>query len=333
EARADIAAIQLEANQRQQEFLGWYTSPDGFGGVRVDDAFLLGFLAVFPTEDLSLFAHWGSLPDPPDPPDTPDPPDPPDTPDPPDLPDPPDTPDPPDAPDPPDPPVAPTTPTIPETPSSPETPSEPGGPTSRTREAQGTSSALSSPSAPGPTESTPTAPQDEPQSPSEADRTSQHAAQVILDQMVPLSNLLPTATPFISLGQSPESWSVGNGALCLAGLAEAALVLATYLRRFRRGLASANKMVRLLRALVISLPILALIATGFSSSFAKPAVFFDTASPAIIMLFGIQQMVFFSLRQAEKATMAEGVRDKRFRMVERFEAKKDKSSFKVHKKS
>jgi hypothetical protein len=312
EVRTDIAAIQVEADKREQEFLGWYTSPDGFGGVRVDNAFLLGFLSVFPAENLSLFAHWGASTNVPEPPDQPD------------------------LPDSPDLPVEPIAPEIPETPNTPNLPAAPSkpdesvaDPAELTLGAQDVSSALSRPPTLNLTKDAFTTPQNEPQGPNGADRANQAAVQTVIDQIVPLSGLFTGTASFVGLGQSPESWSFGNGALCLMGLAEAALVLGTYLRRIRRRTTSANKMALLLRGLVVCLSLIALTATGLSSSFAKPAVFLDAASPAIVMLFGIQQVVFFSLRQAEKTAVAEGVRRKRFRALRRLEGS---GNSKVHKK-
>jgi hypothetical protein len=69
-----LAELRTPAADEGQEFLGWYTNPDGMGGLRVDDPDSLAYLGSFPTGNLSLYAHW-STPTPPEDPEDPEDPD------------------------------------------------------------------------------------------------------------------------------------------------------------------------------------------------------------------------------------------------------------------
>ena len=297
--RTDIAAINEVINMGESEFLGWYTSPNGHGGNRVDAPEKPSYLGSFPSRSISLFAHFKVL-EPFEPTDPVEPTEPTD-------------------------PTGPTDPAVPNNPDAPDSqeeqdlPDPPGGgqnspPLSATGQQESAWRALSS--------SGTSSPAPDSQQGSEDDGSADGQATDADSQVLPedkTPTIFPQEEVLAVLQKSPEGWSYGNALVSLLIMVQATYAIGRFFYQSRRNQLNLWGKNFLLRIVALGIGLVAVVVTSVTSDFSKPAVFVDKASLPIVMLLVIQQLIMVGLVRTRPANSIGEKKPRRFRAEKRFD--------------
>jgi hypothetical protein len=284
----DWTPIQEALDTKGRVFLGWYTSPNGFGGHRVDDPASPLYQAGFPDADMRLFAHWAPEIIGPNPPDTPDFPDVPGL---------------PGEPGGSDNPLAPENANIPSTASG----AQPVSARSLIQENAESASATQA---------------KEEQTADETGRTSGEPWQYQMPgTTTPQGGFFQKDIPLI-VWQPGETWSFSNCLFSFLGLGEALIVIGSFFLRNRRMPLNLLTSDFVIRGLVLFLAIALVASTSITSDFAKEAVVFDEMSLPVVLLFGIQQALLFGTQKMTPFKLRTERRKTRFRAKKRYESNK-----------
>jgi hypothetical protein len=146
--------------------------------------------------------------------------------------------------------------------------------------------------------------------------------QNLPDKMVPYASFLEDSTSLPSR-YVWGSWSLGNTLISLICILEALIAIGLFSLRNKVGTAGLLTGSFMLKALALSVALIALIATSITSDFTKAAIAFDRMSVPITLLFISQQVILFAARErrsilpTRETAPAEGT-EKHFRAKRRY---------------